>query len=145
MLKLSSINELKELRSVLFSNTDENKPRIVICAGTACHASGSNGIIRIVKKYIIEKKMVGNEETVDYPWLAEPDEEALSNLMQLVINYQEEAKIKGSLAREFIQAEVAIGASHLRIISRHLIPTPLARYWSMLPWALPEQYFWSQD
>ncbi len=59
MLRLSSINELKELRSVLFNNADENKPRIVICAGTACQASGSNDIIRITKRYIIEKRLVG--------------------------------------------------------------------------------------
>jgi len=59
MPRLSSINELKELRSVLFNNIDENKPRIVVCAGTACHASGSSGIIRIAKKYIIEKHLVG--------------------------------------------------------------------------------------
>jgi len=59
MLKLSSINELKELRSVLSDNADENNLRIVICAGTACQASGSNGIIRVVKKHIIEKHLVG--------------------------------------------------------------------------------------
>ncbi|MHC4395285.1 MAG: FAD-dependent oxidoreductase [Planctomycetota bacterium] len=59
MLRLSSINELRELRSVLFNNVDENKPHIVICAGTACHASGSSGIIRVVKKHIIEKHLVG--------------------------------------------------------------------------------------
>jgi NADH-quinone oxidoreductase subunit F len=59
MPRLSSINELKELRSVLFNNADENKPCIVICAGTACHASGANGIIRVVKKHIIEKHLVG--------------------------------------------------------------------------------------
>jgi len=59
MLRLSSIKELKELRSVLFNNADENKPHIVICAGTACQASGSNGIIRVVKKHIIEKHLVG--------------------------------------------------------------------------------------
>lgn len=59
MLRLSSIKELKELRSVLFNNADENKPHIVICAGTACQASGSNGIIRIAKRYIIEKRLVG--------------------------------------------------------------------------------------
>ena len=59
MLRLSSIKELKELRSVLFNNADENKLRIVICAGTACQASGSNGIIRITKRYIIEKRLVG--------------------------------------------------------------------------------------
>jgi NADH-quinone oxidoreductase subunit F len=57
-LRLSSLDELKELRSVLFEALDENKPRLVICAGTACHASGSNGIIRVVKKYIIENRLV---------------------------------------------------------------------------------------
>jgi NADH-quinone oxidoreductase subunit F len=59
MPRLSSINELKELRSVLFNAADENKPRIVICAGTACQASGSNGIIRVAKKYIIERRLAG--------------------------------------------------------------------------------------
>lgn len=59
MLRLSSINELKEFRNILFNSTDENKPRIVICAGTACHASGSAEIIRAAKKYIIEKRLVG--------------------------------------------------------------------------------------
>ena len=59
MTRLSSVNKLKELRSVLFNTIDENMPRIVICAGTACQASGSNGIIRVAKKYIIEKRLVG--------------------------------------------------------------------------------------
>ncbi|MBN1788449.1 MAG: FAD-dependent oxidoreductase [Sedimentisphaerales bacterium] len=57
MQRLSSINELKELRSVLFKTADENKPRIVICAGTACQASGSSDIIRVAKKYIIENNL----------------------------------------------------------------------------------------
>jgi NADH-quinone oxidoreductase subunit F len=59
VLRLSSINELKELRRVLFDASDESKPRIVICAGTACQASGSNDIIRVSKRYIIEKRLVG--------------------------------------------------------------------------------------
>ena len=59
MLRLSSIDELKELRGILFKTTDENKPRIVICAGTACNASGSSSIVRAAKKYIIEKRLVG--------------------------------------------------------------------------------------
>jgi NADH-quinone oxidoreductase subunit F len=59
VLRLNSINELKELRRVLFDASDENKPRIVICAGTACQASGSNDIIRVTKRYIIEKRLVG--------------------------------------------------------------------------------------
>ncbi len=59
MLRLSSIDELRELRSVLFDAIDKNKPRIVVCAGTACQASGSNGVIRVVKRHIIEKGLVG--------------------------------------------------------------------------------------
>jgi NADH-quinone oxidoreductase subunit F len=59
MLKLSSIDELKELRKVLFDTSDESKPRIVFCAGTACQASGSNDIIRVSKRHIIEKGLVG--------------------------------------------------------------------------------------
>jgi len=59
MPRLSSINELKELRKVLFDASDDSKPRIVVCAGTACQASGSNDIIRVSKRYIIEKRLVG--------------------------------------------------------------------------------------
>ncbi|MDH4240722.1 MAG: (2Fe-2S) ferredoxin domain-containing protein, partial [Phycisphaerae bacterium] len=59
MLRLSSIDELKELQKVLFDKSDKSKPRIVICAGTACQASGSNNIIRVSKRHIIEKGLVG--------------------------------------------------------------------------------------
>ena len=59
MLRLSSIDKLKELRKVLFDASDESKPRIVICAGTACQASDSNDIIRVAKRYIIEKRLIG--------------------------------------------------------------------------------------
>jgi len=59
MLRLSSINELRKLRSILFDAVDESMPRIVLCAGTACQASGSNDTIRVVKRYIIEKGLVG--------------------------------------------------------------------------------------
>ena len=59
MLRLSSIDELKELRKVLFDTSDKNKPRVVVCAGTACQASGSNDIIRVSKRHIIEKGLVG--------------------------------------------------------------------------------------
>ncbi|HUT31729.1 MAG TPA: NADH-ubiquinone oxidoreductase-F iron-sulfur binding region domain-containing protein [Sedimentisphaerales bacterium] len=59
MLKLSSLDELKKLRSVLHDATEKKKPRIVVCAGTACQASGSNGIIRVVKRHIIDNSLVG--------------------------------------------------------------------------------------
>ncbi|MBE0534030.1 MAG: FAD-dependent oxidoreductase [Phycisphaerae bacterium] len=44
---------------MLFDAADENKPRIVVCAGTACQASGSNVIVRAAKRHIIEKGLVG--------------------------------------------------------------------------------------
>jgi len=59
VLKLSSIDELRELRSVLSDAIEKDKPCIVVCAGTACQASGSNGVIRVVKRNIIEKGLVG--------------------------------------------------------------------------------------
>jgi NADH-quinone oxidoreductase subunit F len=57
--RLSSIDELRKLRSILLDAIDKSKPRIVVCAGTACQASGSNGIIRAAKRYIIENHLVG--------------------------------------------------------------------------------------
>ena len=59
MLRLSSIDELRKLRSVLFDAIDDDQPRVVVCAGTACQASGSNDIIRVIKRHIIEKGLVG--------------------------------------------------------------------------------------
>jgi NADH-quinone oxidoreductase subunit F len=59
MQKLTSINELKKLQSVLSDAIDESRPNIVICAGTACQASGSNSIIRVAKNFIIEKRLAG--------------------------------------------------------------------------------------
>ena len=59
MLRLSSVDQLEELRNVLFDAADENQPRIVICAGTACQASGSSDVIRAAKKYIIQNRLVG--------------------------------------------------------------------------------------
>ncbi|MFC1636163.1 NADH-ubiquinone oxidoreductase-F iron-sulfur binding region domain-containing protein, partial [Planctomycetota bacterium] len=59
MLRLSSVDQLEELRNVLFDAADENLPRIVICAGTACQASGSSDVIRVAKKYIIQNRLVG--------------------------------------------------------------------------------------
>ncbi len=59
MQRFSSIADLTELRGVLHKDVDENKPRIVVCAGTACQASGSSDIIRVAKRYIIEKHLLG--------------------------------------------------------------------------------------
>ena len=43
---------------MVVGDTDEGKPRIVVCAGTACQASGSNDILRAAKKYLIDKGLI---------------------------------------------------------------------------------------
>ena len=58
MVKVSSINELKDLFEMVNTNHDQSRPHIVICAGTACQASGANDIIRVAKKYILQNQLL---------------------------------------------------------------------------------------
>jgi NADH-quinone oxidoreductase subunit F len=55
MLRLSSIDELEELRNVLFDATDESIPCIVIPTGTCGQASGAGDLIRVAKREILAK------------------------------------------------------------------------------------------
>ena len=55
MLRLSSIDELKELRKVLFDASDESIPCIVIPTGTCGQASGAGDLIRVAKREILAK------------------------------------------------------------------------------------------
>jgi NADH-quinone oxidoreductase subunit F len=59
MSRLASVEDLKSLRSIVSDHGDPNKPRIVVCAGTACQASGSSDIIRAAKKHIIQEDLLG--------------------------------------------------------------------------------------
>ncbi|MFH1052693.1 MAG: NADH-ubiquinone oxidoreductase-F iron-sulfur binding region domain-containing protein [bacterium] len=54
---LNSIAELTELQEEIVKNSNGKVPQIVICAGTACHASKSKDIIRSIKKYIFNKQL----------------------------------------------------------------------------------------
>ncbi|HUT58400.1 MAG TPA: NADH-quinone oxidoreductase subunit F, partial [Phycisphaerae bacterium] len=58
MPRLSSIDELRGLRSMLLDDAAGERPCIVTCAGTACRASGSNDVVRVAKRYIIEKHLL---------------------------------------------------------------------------------------
>jgi len=57
MHRLSSIDALLVLRGRLTDRGAADRPRIVVCAGTACQASGSSDIIRVAKKYIIQEEL----------------------------------------------------------------------------------------
>jgi NADH-quinone oxidoreductase subunit F len=55
MRRLSSIDDLRQLRQVVLDGGKDERPRIVVCAGTACQASGSPDTLRVAKRYILEK------------------------------------------------------------------------------------------
>jgi NADH-quinone oxidoreductase subunit F len=55
MQRLASIAELRMLRQNLLLQADDRNTCAVLCAGTACQASGSNVTIRAVKRHILEK------------------------------------------------------------------------------------------
>ena len=58
MLRLSSVNDLQRLRTMIQDSSAAARPCVIVCAGTACQASGSNSIHRAVKKYIIDNGLL---------------------------------------------------------------------------------------
>ena len=59
MPHLASIDDLAALRRRLRDDVDPGKPRITVCGGTACRASGSNHIIQVAQGYLIQKGLLG--------------------------------------------------------------------------------------
>jgi len=57
MIKLGSIDEFDNLQARLIVDKNTETPTLVISAGTCGQASGANDLIRIAKKYILEKRL----------------------------------------------------------------------------------------
>ena len=57
-----SIKELEDLRREIIAGRDTNKPRITVCGGTGCHASGCVDVADAFKSAI---KSNGSEDSVD--------------------------------------------------------------------------------
>ena len=59
MNKLTSFEDLRALRQRLTEEAtrERHRPCLVLCAGTGGQASGSNTILRLVKRYILEHKL----------------------------------------------------------------------------------------
>ncbi|UCD16721.1 MAG: FAD-dependent oxidoreductase [Candidatus Zixiibacteriota bacterium] len=57
MKRLLNVDEFRDFRQRILSekDTEYEKPTLVICAGTGGQASGANDVIRIIKRYILEK------------------------------------------------------------------------------------------
>ncbi len=58
MPKLTSISDLQQVRRQRLADKDVDKPRLVVCAGTACQAGGSNRVMRVLKRQLIERGLV---------------------------------------------------------------------------------------
>ena len=58
MARISSIDEFRQFSAILAQDEQAARPRIVICAGTACQASASSDIIRVAKRHILEKGLL---------------------------------------------------------------------------------------
>ncbi|MBI4647065.1 MAG: NADH-quinone oxidoreductase subunit NuoF [Bacteroidia bacterium] len=59
MKRIESISEFKNFRQLVVDEANPDKPCIVISAGTCGQASGANELIRLVKRYIVEKSLQG--------------------------------------------------------------------------------------
>ena len=59
MKRLSSIQELADFRGRIAHEREVryDKPTLIVCAGTGGQASGSNDIIRIIKRYILDHSL----------------------------------------------------------------------------------------
>jgi len=58
MPRIGTIDELEQLRQSIRERAERPGPRITVCAGTACQASGANDVQRIVKRHLIEHDLV---------------------------------------------------------------------------------------
>ena len=59
MNKIRSVEELKAFRERILGEKDikYDKPTLVICAGTGGQASGANDVIRVIKRYILQRSL----------------------------------------------------------------------------------------
>ncbi|MHC4942007.1 MAG: NADH-ubiquinone oxidoreductase-F iron-sulfur binding region domain-containing protein [Planctomycetota bacterium] len=57
MRKLSNVEEFSEFRQRIISEKkfQYDKPTLVVCAGTGGQASGSNDVVRVIKRYILDR------------------------------------------------------------------------------------------
>ena len=62
MPRINSPVELERVREEILSRRDPNKPRITLCSGTACHATGSG---EVYAAFVEELKKRGLEQKID--------------------------------------------------------------------------------
>ena len=80
-------------------------PVIVTQYGAALDfCNPDNAYLIPAREQRLPERRIGDLETVDYPWLAEPDRTALKELMRHVVEHPAEARAKGQAGRAQIVA-----------------------------------------
>jgi glycosyltransferase involved in cell wall biosynthesis len=83
------------------------RPAIVTGYGAALDYCNEENAYLIPARIVrFREKEIGDLETVDYPWLAEPDRAALRDLLRAVVDRPEEARARGRAAAAHIRAHL---------------------------------------
>jgi glycosyltransferase involved in cell wall biosynthesis/tetratricopeptide (TPR) repeat protein/predicted O-methyltransferase YrrM len=79
-------------------------PVIVTGMGAALdYCNGDRGYLVLARMVNLPNKRLGDLETVNQPWLAEPDRNELVNLIRYVHEHPEEARAKGKTGQAFVR------------------------------------------
>ena len=82
-------------------------PVIVTARGAALdYCTAENAYLIPARIMHFRKKQIGDLETVDYPYLAEPDPMALRDLLRAVVDHPDEARAKGRAAESYIRGHL---------------------------------------
>jgi len=100
-------------------------PAIVTGMGAALDfCRDDNAFLIPAERRYFSRKQVGDTETVDWPWLAEPDGQALRDLLRHAVAHPEEVRQKGEAAcqhirRHFTWEQAAAVAEQRLLALRH--------------------------
>ena len=123
MRKLTTLDELTGFRERVASGADaeDETPTLVVCAGTGGQASGSNDILRIIKRHILEKNLGDKIELritgcqgfceMDPFILVEPQLHLYPRLRMRDVPKVIDAALGGYVEKDLIYQEPQIGVS----------------------------------
>jgi glycosyltransferase involved in cell wall biosynthesis len=102
-------------------------PVIVTGMGAAMdYCNADNAFLIPARRRYFADKRVGDEETVDVPWVAEPDARALCRLLHHVLEHPEERRGKARAGCEHIRAhfrwDQAVDAAERRLLALRGMP-----------------------
>jgi glycosyltransferase involved in cell wall biosynthesis len=106
-------------------------PVIVTGMGAAMdYCNPANAFLIPARRKFFPEKRIGTIETVDFPWLAEPDVNALSQLLRYVLAHPEgrgaKARAGGEHVRTHFRWDQAVAIAEKRLLA--MCKTPIRRF-----------------